>query len=349
MVAEAPAVSVIIPIYNVEKYLTQCVESVLEQTFRQIEVILVDDGSPDGSGVIADGFAERDPRVTVIHQANQGLSGARNSGLRQARGTYVAFLDSDDFWEGADSLRHCVEALDANPAVDVLFFDPLRYHEDTDERVFGDVEWRRERVAGASESELLRYMVEIANVRPSACMGLIKRRFLLENNLYFTPRIFSEDIEWFLRLITRRATYDYLPLRFYIHRQNRTGSITNTIGRRNVEDLLNTVLTASQRIRSAGKAAAFTEDYLSYSCYQFTIALALYAGLSRADRRALRPLVDEASFLLAHVGYGRGREVASLARVIGVHNTGRVLHGFLRARAVWGALRRRAGGMRGAR
>lgn len=342
MLAEDPVVSVIVPIYNVERYLAQCVESVLTQTFRQIEVILVDDGSPDGSGAIADDFAERDPRVIVIHQANQGLSGARNSGLRRARGTYVVYLDSDDFWDGADSLRQCVEALDENPGVDVLFFDALRYHEDSDERIFGDVEWHRSRVVGASGSELLRYMVDVGDVRPSACTKLIRRQFLVDKELCFTPGIFSEDVEWFLRLIVCEATYDYLPLRLYMYRKNRAGSITNTIGRRNVEDVLNTVLAASRRIRQDHFTPSFTEDYLSYCCYQFTIALAFYAGLSRSDRRALRALVDEASSLLAHDGYGRSREVARLARVIGVQNTGRVLNGFIRSRAILSTIARAA-------
>lgn len=349
MVAEDPVVSVIIPIYRVERYLTQCVESVLAQTFRQIEVILVDDGSPDRSGAIADNFAHRDPRVKVIHQPNQGLSGARNSGLRAAHGTYVVFLDSDDFWDGPDSLSQCIRAVEANPAVDVLFFDALRYHEDSDERIFGDVEWHRGRVAGVSEKDLLRYMVDVGDVRPSACTKLIRRRFLVDNDLHFTPGIFSEDVEWFLRLIVCEATYDYLPLRLYMYRKNRAGSITNTIGRRNVEDVLNTVLAASQRVRLAGKPSTFTEDYLSYCCYQFTIALAFHTGLSRRDRDDLRPLVDEASSLLAHDRYGRSREIARLARIIGVYNTGRVLYGFIRLRAIWGALSRRVAKMRSAR
>ena len=91
-----PLVSVIVPVYNVERYLPACVESILGQTHRNIEVILVDDGSSDGCGSLCDDYAHRDRRVRTIHQANRGLSAARNAGLDVAEGEFVSFVDSDD-------------------------------------------------------------------------------------------------------------------------------------------------------------------------------------------------------------------------------------------------------------
>ena len=94
---DGPTISVIVPIYKVEKYLARCVDSLLAQTWRDIEIILVDDGSPDNSGAICDEFAKKDPRVKVIHKENGGLSSARNSGLSAASGDYIGFVDSDDY------------------------------------------------------------------------------------------------------------------------------------------------------------------------------------------------------------------------------------------------------------
>lgn len=91
-------ISVIVPVYNAEKYLARCVESILGQTYSKIEVILVDDGSPDGSGAICDEFAARDSRVRVIHKLNGGVSAARNDGIEAARGEFIAFCDNDDFY-----------------------------------------------------------------------------------------------------------------------------------------------------------------------------------------------------------------------------------------------------------
>lgn len=89
-------ISVIVPIYNIELYLKQCLESLINQIYQNIEIILVDDGSTDQSGVICEEYAEIDKRIIVIHQKNQGLSGARNTGLRKASGDYIAFVDADD-------------------------------------------------------------------------------------------------------------------------------------------------------------------------------------------------------------------------------------------------------------
>ena len=103
-----PCVSIIIPVYNVEKYLKQCVESVIRQSFKDVEIILIDDGSKDGSGKICDDFAKRDPRIKVFHKKNGGLSDARNYGIDRASGQYIMFIDSDD-WIDYDYVATYVE------------------------------------------------------------------------------------------------------------------------------------------------------------------------------------------------------------------------------------------------
>ena len=92
-----PKLSVIVPVYNTEKYLRECIDRILAQTFTDFELILVNDGSTDGSGAICDGYAEKDSRIQVIHQTNGGITVARKSGVRAACGEYVTFVDSDDW------------------------------------------------------------------------------------------------------------------------------------------------------------------------------------------------------------------------------------------------------------
>lgn len=94
---ELPLISVIVPIYNVETYLPQCINSILESTYTNLEVILVDDGSTDNSNQICDEFKAKDSRCKVIHQINSGLSAARNMGLKEAKGEYISFIDGDDY------------------------------------------------------------------------------------------------------------------------------------------------------------------------------------------------------------------------------------------------------------
>lgn len=92
-----PAISVIVPVYKVEKFISKCIESILNQTFRDFELILVDDGSPDNSGVICDEYAKKDSRIKVIHKKNGGLADARNVGLEASTGSFIGFVDSDDY------------------------------------------------------------------------------------------------------------------------------------------------------------------------------------------------------------------------------------------------------------
>ena len=96
---ETPLISVIVPVYRVENYLDRCLQSITEQTYRNLEIILVDDGSPDRSGAICDTWAEKDSRVKVIHKQNAGAGAARNTGLDMATGEIVSMIDSDDYLE----------------------------------------------------------------------------------------------------------------------------------------------------------------------------------------------------------------------------------------------------------
>ncbi len=89
-------VSVVVPVYKVEKYLERCVNSIIKQSLSELEIILVDDGSPDNCGIMCDSFADKDNRIKVVHKANGGLSSARNAGLKIATGEYIGFVDSDD-------------------------------------------------------------------------------------------------------------------------------------------------------------------------------------------------------------------------------------------------------------
>ena len=113
--------SVVIPVYNVESTLKQCVDSVLRQNYEYMEVILVDDGSPDGCPQICDTYAQNHPQVKAIHQANGGLSAARNAGIGIAQGEYITFVDSDD-WLQEGTYSTLMGILDSHPDLDLIEF-----------------------------------------------------------------------------------------------------------------------------------------------------------------------------------------------------------------------------------
>ena len=115
-----PTISVIVPVYKVEPYIHQCIDSILAQTYTDFELILVDDGSPDNCGMICDEYAKQDDRIRVIHQENQGLSAARNAGIDIAKGECLTFIDSDDLWE-PDKLEKQMALLLKNPEAALVF------------------------------------------------------------------------------------------------------------------------------------------------------------------------------------------------------------------------------------
>ena len=108
---EQMKISIIVPVFRTEKYLRQCIESVLHQSYHNLELILIDDGSDDASPAICDEYAEGDSRVIVWHQENAGLSAARNAGIRIASGDYILFLDSDDYWDDLSGLSQLIPDL----------------------------------------------------------------------------------------------------------------------------------------------------------------------------------------------------------------------------------------------
>ena len=121
-------ISVIVPIYNVEKYLEKCIKSIINQTYKNLEIILVDDGSPDNCGKICDEFAERDKRIKVIHKENGGLSDARNFGLNVASGDYISFVDSDDYIN--EKMYEILFSEIKKNDSDIVFCDYIKFSED---------------------------------------------------------------------------------------------------------------------------------------------------------------------------------------------------------------------------
>lgn len=219
----APLISIVIPVYNVERFLPQCVDSVLQQTCGSIEVILVDDGSPDSCPELCDAYAKRDSRVRVIHQKNKGISAARNRGLGAAAGEYVYFLDSDDFIESTALER--LAGVAERGGLDVVFFDGNVVDEGGDE-VEGDASYRRTGPYDAVCSGKDMFVQMKAGDGYIVCvqMQLIRKKFLADCGLRFCEGILHEDelFTFLLLMESRRCTY--LPEPFF-QRRIRSGSV----------------------------------------------------------------------------------------------------------------------------
>lgn len=224
--------SIIVPIYKVEAYLDKCVQSLTKQTYPHVEIILVDDGSPDGCPAMCDAYAQGDSRIRVIHKENGGLSDARNAGIEAATGEYVIFVDSDDYIE----LDTCERLLPyAGEGYDILIGDGVSEgavkklsHGWTDEACNG--------------KQYMKTALQHGSMPMAAWLYIYRRRFLNENALRFKFGITHEDEEFTPRAFLLAARVKECGLCFY-HYVIRDGSITTTKDlRKNGKDLYETCL-----------------------------------------------------------------------------------------------------------
>ena len=224
------AVSVVVPIYNVENYLAECLDSLERQTLKNIEVILVNDGSTDGSAEIAGRYVARNRNFTLINRENGGLSAARNTGMKTASGKYLYFLDSDDYL--LDDALETLYAKAEAEQLDVLKFSAYCFTEPSK-----DLAWTRERGYKYSGSypdvydgqRALRIFIDNHDNYPSCCLFLARREIIEKNGLFFCEGIVHEDALFHYELLSLGSRVAVLNKPLYCRRY-REGSITTASG-----------------------------------------------------------------------------------------------------------------------
>lgn len=221
-----PKTSIIIPVYNTEEYLPACLDSVLAQTQREIEVILVDDGSTDGSLAIERAYAQRDSRVRIIQQSNLRQGTARNRGLAEARGEFIYFMDSDDLIM-PELLETCYEACE-NDELDFVIFDTAGFTDDPSIDCSDQFPEIRDRSCAVTTDIVDAPTFWASTFRkgyliPICWLEYFRRSFLLDNDLRFAERIFFEDNDWFVRVFMAAKRIRYLPKKLHRYRE-RPGS-----------------------------------------------------------------------------------------------------------------------------
>ena len=192
-----PLVSIIVPVYNVEKYIRSCVDSILTQTYENLQVILVDDGTLDNSGKICDEFAKKDNRVTVIHKENGGLSSARNEGLDVASGDYIMFVDGDDYL--ADNAVEIL--LSANEKYDADFVQFELIHTECEDYIKNSVNEKYNVQIITDLDKMYWKMYETVGSGESACTKLYKKH--LFDGLKFKEGIIHEDVYFTLFMLQK--------------------------------------------------------------------------------------------------------------------------------------------------
>lgn len=218
MKMNSPKISIIVPVYNVEPYLHTCIDSILNQTLRDIEVICVDDGSSDKSGAILDEYAARDSRISVIHKENSGLADTRNVGMNVASGEFLLFVDSDDYIAHQLCQQTYAKAIETSADM-TLFF----YARDLNGTIL-PVTFPRSELWGKSSLENLKAAFELG---PNVWKFLWKREFVQRNVLQFHEGLIYEDVPFTARGVMCAECVALVPEVFYFYRVN-SNSIMET-------------------------------------------------------------------------------------------------------------------------
>ena len=224
---ENPLFSIIVPIYNVERYLEQCIESVLAQDYQNYELILVDDGSPDNSIDICTKYAKQYSNIVFIHKINGGLSDARNAGIKLARGEYLMFLDSDDYWEGTSILSDLEKIITENNP-DVIFNYLKSVYPDKIVNHYIN----RDKLIGSFQEDF-QDLYQDRIYLGFAWTKIIKKEIILKNNLLFIKGRNFEDIPWSFSLVNHIKDYAIYQNCFYMYRRERKGSISSVVTAKN--------------------------------------------------------------------------------------------------------------------
>ena len=211
MSTNPPKISIIVPVYNVEKYLRDCLDSLCGQTMREIEILCVDDGATDSSGAILDDYAARDARIQVIHKQNGGQASARNVGLNIAKGDYVLFVDSDDYLSTGLCEKSSRKAEETG--ADMTLF----YYSEDEEGKIRPIEFRNHSLLGTSPLGNLKAFFELG---PTVWKTLWKRDFLTREGVLFQEGLLWEDVPFTAYYAFRASKVALLPEIGYYYRQN---------------------------------------------------------------------------------------------------------------------------------
>ncbi len=222
---EQPLVSIIVPVYNVEKYLDRCINSILNQDYHNIEVFLIDDGSTDKSGYICDKYTI-DSRVKVIHKKNSGMSMARNTGLKHMKGEYVAFIDSDDY-VSSDYISHPLDKMIAIQA-DIIVFDHCEIkNERIDEPLYKKNDIMQKMLTSGNESI---YNLLIADEIPNSMWNKLYKSELWKKLRFPEGKIYEDFFIW-TDILRNKPKIEYLPETLYYYNRENPNSITSPLGK----------------------------------------------------------------------------------------------------------------------
>lgn len=238
-----PLVSIIVPVYNVELWLNKCVDSILEQTYKNIEIILIDDGSTDKSCEICDEYLNKSNKVRVFYNEHKGVSYSRNCGIKNSRGKYIMFIDSDDFINNSKVLEEFIDILETEES-DFIYTSYCRFDDGKENIVTENlpINIKNDEIKCKSGVEIMSLLISKNSFHHAPYLKICKRELLVENDLFFKEGIYHEDAEWTPKLFYYSKKISIYSEPYYMRRMRENSIMTTKnerIKAKKINDRLN--------------------------------------------------------------------------------------------------------------
>lgn len=279
----SPEFSIIVPVYNAEKYLDECVHSVLRQSYGDFELLLVDDGSLDSSPAMCDRFSSSDSRIKAIHTENGGASKARNTGLDYASGAYIIFLDSDDYWDNKDALRILSNSISENQC-DILMFGCTDWNTVTGEKKITRCDYDLHLLAENDIEKSLHYLFSNKLLPGGPTVFTVKAALIRQMNLRFKEGIQAEDYDWVLSLFCGCSSVSAVNEPFYIYRKGQGSTVSSGASMKLING---TVYTIEKWEKLADKYSdVIRADVLNYLAFIYSTGIIIIGRMCKADKKS---------------------------------------------------------------
>lgn len=301
--------SIVIPVYNVEKYLATCLDSVVGYNDDNVEIIIVNDGSTDNSLHLCQKYKSNYDKIILIDQANQGLSGARNTGIMNATGDYILFLDSDDFIREG-TLDSIINDINRNRR-DFYLGRAYQYYAESKTTNLCQLDYTT--IPYSSPCQFFLDLHKKTEFWFAAWLLVINRKFLLENNLFFKTDIYHEDELWVPSVFAKAQSMGFLNYGFYCYRMDREGSIVASPKIKREFDKLIVVDELSKLIGNDKTSTLMIKDRLS--SLVFGIVISLWHFTDNPDFTKLEKVL---SAHLSLMNYGKYKAFYFLCKMIGL-------------------------------
>lgn len=327
--------SIIIPVYNAEQYLEECLESIERQTLPNFEVILVDDGSSDSSLDICRAFSKCDSRFIVIEQENAGTSAARNTGIRASSGKYITFIDNDDFWMSGDALAQLLQVAQKTDA-DLIIHESIVYDDETDS--FDPITQKEGLAKTIDESDKARaieLLEENGLIASAVWTKACKREVVIDNDLFFPTGMRNEDTYWTGRALLYCKSIAWCDCVFYAYRKNHSYAQTShSLKVSHINDLAIICELLAKEIKDEEANISEKHALFSFLAYRYFILLG-QTGLLPKDRyqhTELQESVDHLSWLLDYDDNPNVHRAKLLKHLVGLSMLQRILGKALKRR-----------------